>query len=90
MPPFKGKKEVPKSSTKPAPPLARQQRGNSDSPGTLFKIFSNEMPAGDKKPVPIKTGPKIISISNPNNGLGNVTFSILGIPHSLPYSPGAV
>lgn len=90
MPPFKEKKKVvPKSPKKPAPTVTHQQIGNNNR-GVLLKIFSNEMPAGEKKPVPVKSGPKIISISNPNNGLGNVTFSILGITHSLPYSPGAV
>jgi len=95
MPNEKGKvKKVEKitkanvKSVKPMFPGIKVQRGtqNTNSGSETYKVTSIPVPAGNPVPVRIPSGKKILSISNPFNGTGQVIFE-LGV---LPYSPGVV
>ncbi|ROL61561.1 hypothetical protein D9V86_05120 [Bacteroidetes/Chlorobi group bacterium ChocPot_Mid] len=50
-------------------------------------VTTAEIPAGQSKPIKIKTGPKKIVVVNPYGGTGTVEFFINDLPVYIYYNP---
>lgn len=50
-----------------------------------LKIRSNEMPAGQTKPIKLPSGPNKITIYNNNNGDGQVKFKVGEVNYAIAY-----
>jgi hypothetical protein len=55
---------------------------------SVLKITSNEMPAGQTKPIKLPGGPNKITVYNPNNGDGKIKFKVSFTEYSIEYHPG--
>jgi|GEM_PF-3084606 len=94
MPPINKTLKQKKIGTLPVKSLGKLPSSKSKIPehprGETCKFTSNTLPAGGSLPIRIPPGQKILSVSNPFDGEGKVTFVLNGVTREMFYSPKEV